>query len=268
MSEGRIGSWGGSALLNVTAAFVLAAMANSLLHELAHAVAGLVQGMAPTVTPFSVDYQPGPTAGQEVVNALAGPVWSLVMGVVLMVLARSWGTGFVRLFWLWLAFMGVMNFAGYLLIAPFVTAGDTARALSLLGAPGWVFVLAALLGAAGQFGLAFLFAGQVKRYTDGIDGEGVLAFRAWAVGTLVVILLTVVELTMVGPPAGAIVAVAAYSFAVGIFAPMQFIFRGRVPPRAKEDLGLDRVSRAGLGVTAAVAAALLVLAAVGGVTLG
>lgn len=86
-----------------------------------------------------------------------------------------------------------------------------------------------------------------------------------------VILLTVVELITVAPPAGAVVAVAAYSFAVGIFAPMQFIFRSRVPPRPREDLRLDRVSRvsrAGLGVTIAVAAALLALAAVGGLTLG
>lgn len=268
MGEGRVGSWGRSALLNAAVAFVLAAMVNSLLHELAHAAAGLAQGLTPTVTPFSVDYRPDPTAGQEIVLALAGPVWSLVMGLALMAVARSWGTGFVRLFWLWLAFMGVMNFAGYLLIAPFVTAGDTARALTLVGAPGWVFVLVAVVGAALQFGLAYLFAGQVSRYTDGVAGERVIAFRAWAVGTLVVILLTVAELVMVGPPAGAIVAVAAYSFAVGIFAPMQFLFRGRVPPQAKEDLGLDRLSRTGLGVTVAVAVALLVLAAVGGLTLG
>jgi hypothetical protein len=74
--------------------------------------------------------------------------------------------------------MGVMNFAGYLLIAPIVPAGDTSRAMNLVEAPVWAFVLVAVLGAAMQFGLAYLFARQVKRYTAGIEGERGLALLA------------------------------------------------------------------------------------------
>jgi hypothetical protein len=256
------------ALLNAAGAFVLAAIVNSLLHESAHAVAGLTQGLTPTLTPFSVSYDPQPTSAQEVITALAGPVWSLVMGAVLLVVARSWGTGFTRLFWLWLGFMGVMNFVGYLEIAPFVSAGDTGRALTLLHAPGWVFILVALLGAAMQFGLAYLFARQVKRYTSGIEDERVLAFRAWAAGTLVVAVLTVLELLLVQPDVGAVVAVGMYALAVGIFAPMQFIFSRRVPRVQLEDLALARSSRTGLAVAALAATAMIILAAVGGVRLG
>ena len=256
------------ALLNATGAFVLAAVVNSLLHESAHAVAGLVQGLTPTLSPFAVHYVPTPTSAQEIVTALAGPVWSLVMGAVLLAAARSWGTGFTRLFWLWLAFMGMMNFVGYMFIAPFVPAGDTGRALALLKAPGWVFILVSLLGAAMLFGLAYLFARQVKRYASGLEGERVLAFRAWAFGTLVTVVLTVTELLLVRPAIGDIVAVGLYAFAVAVFAPMQFIFSRRVPRMPGEELSLARPSRTGLILAGVAVLAVIVLAAVGGVRLG
>ena len=43
---------------NATISFVLAALITSLLHESAHAVAGLVQGLTPTASPFSVELAP------------------------------------------------------------------------------------------------------------------------------------------------------------------------------------------------------------------
>jgi hypothetical protein len=255
-------------VVNAAGAFLLAAMVNSLLHEGAHAAAGLALGLTPTVTPFAVRHDPPPSPGEEVVVALAGPVWSLVMGAVLLVVARSWGTGLTRLFWLWLGFMGVMNFAGYLLIAPIVPAGDTARAMTLLEAPVWAFVLVAVIGAAMQFGLAYLFARQVKRYTSGIEGERGLALLAWGLGTMANLVLSVLELLLVAPGAGAVVAVSFYALAVAVFAPMQFMFSNRVPRVPVEHLPVDRPSRAGLIVTALVAAAMVVLAAAGGVRLG
>jgi hypothetical protein len=178
------------------------------------------------------------------------------------------GNGFARLFWLWLGFMGVMNLVGYIVIAPFVSAGDTGRALTLLHAPGWVFILVSLVGVAMLFGLAYLFARQVKRYTDGIEGERVLAFRAWAIGTLINVVLVTTELLLATPDMGSLVAVGAYAFAVGIFAPMQFIFSRRVPKVPVEDLDLARPSRAGLILTVLAVLAVIVLAAVGGVRLG
>ena len=76
---------------NATISFVLASMVNSLLHESAHAVAGLALGLTPTISPYSVNFQPEGTPTQEVITAAAGPVFSLVLGLVLMALARSWG---------------------------------------------------------------------------------------------------------------------------------------------------------------------------------
>jgi hypothetical protein len=68
---------------------------------------------------------------------------------------------------------------------------------------------------------------------------------------------------------GSLVAVGLYAFAVGIFAPMQFIFSRRVPKVPVEELLVDtQQSRTGLILTVLAVAAVVVLAAVGGVRLG
>ncbi len=249
-----------------TLAFVLAAVVSNTLHEGAHAVAGLAQGLTPTLTPFSVDYTPEGSAHEQVVATAAGPLFSLVLGLVLMRVARSWGHGTARLFWMWLPAVSVMNFAGYLFIAPFAQVGDTGQVLGRLGAPGWLFVLSSVLGALLQLGLARHFAVQVKRYARDLEAERSLAFQPWLLGTLAVLVMGVVQTQLLGAPADVAAVVIAYTLAVGVFAPMQFIFSRRVSA-VPEELALGRLTRPTV-LTVAVAAALVVLAAVGGVRLG
>jgi hypothetical protein len=59
-------------------AIVLTGMVNSLLHEAAHAVAGMAQGLTPTISPFSVSYEPEGTAQQQIIGAAAGPLFARV----------------------------------------------------------------------------------------------------------------------------------------------------------------------------------------------
>lgn len=249
-------------------AFVLAAIINSAVHEGAHAAAALGFGARPTLGPFSVDYDESALdPGAQIVIALAGPVFSLVMGLVVMVIGRNWGRGFGRLFWMWLPFMGVMNFVGYCVIAPVAQVGDTGKALNLLGAPGWVFVVVCLVGVAGQFLLARRFAVEVKRYAIGQAEERQLSFFSWLIGTPVVIVLTVAELVLMHAAPAHFVVVAAYAVAVGVFAPMQFIFSGRVH-NTHEPLALTGAPTTGLIVTALAAAVALVVSGLGGIPLG
>ena len=121
-------------------AFVLAAIVNSFVHELAHATAGLAQGLTPTISPFSVSYTPDGSTDQQIVTASAGPLFSLALGLILIAVSRNWGRGIVRLFWLWLTFMALMNFVGYLMIAPVAQVGDTGKVLKLLDAPAAAYV--------------------------------------------------------------------------------------------------------------------------------
>lgn len=256
-----------SALLaGSTLAFVLAAMVNDTLHELAHAVAGIAVGLTPTVSPFSVEYEPEGTAHQQIITAAAGPLFSLVMGLVLMAVARSWGRGLVRLFFLWLPFMGVMNFAGYCFIAPFAQVGDTGQVMKLLGAPGWSYAAVALVGVAGQFWLGYRFAGQVRRYARTVDEERQLAFIAWIIGTLIMIVLTTVEVIALHVEPAVVFVVVFYSCAVGVFGPMQFIFHQRFAV-GDEVLRLPRVNVTGIVVTVVVAVLLVGLALSGGIRL-
>lgn len=252
---------------SATISFVLASMVNSLLHESAHAAAGLALGLTPTISPFNVDFAPAGSTTQQVVTAAAGPLFSLAMGLVLMTVARSWGRGFARLFWMWLSFMGVMNFAGYCFIAPWARAGDTGKVLALLDAPLAVSLLVGLVGAAAVVWLSRRFAVEVKRYAQDLTTERQLAFRPWLIGTPIIIVLSVAELARFDVPIAPRLLILMYGVALGIFAPMQFIFRDRVH-NALEPLVLERVSVVGLGLTVAVGVLSVVLAGVGGLTLG
>ncbi|HEY5822050.1 MAG TPA: hypothetical protein VIT20_08745 [Propionibacteriaceae bacterium] len=252
---------------NATLAFVLAGMVNSVLHEGAHATAGLILGLGPTISPFSVSYATDGSANEQIITASAGPVFSLVMGLVLMNAARRWGSGFGRLFWMWLSFMGVMNFVGYLFIAPFAQAGDTGKALALWGATTPVFIASALVGVGGQFLLARRFAVEVKRYTRSTTEERQLAYFPWLIGTPIVIVLSLAELLLLAVPPVVLVIVLAYSVAFGIFAPMQFIFRSKVS-NTYEALELRPVYVPGVVATVAVAVVLIALAGAGGLPLG
>ena len=125
---------------------------------------------------------------------------------------------------------------------------------------------------AGLFALAYGFATQVARYAPDLAAERQLAFRAWIIGTAVTMALSLVELLALGAESDAFVVVMMYSLAVGIFAPMQFIFRHRVratsADRPLETLAVDGINRFGVALAAVVAVAMIVLAASGGVSLG
>jgi hypothetical protein len=252
---------------NATLAYVIAAIVNSLLHESAHAVAALALGLTPTISPFSAEVAEQPTDSQQIIVAAAGPVFSLVMGLVLMVVARRWGRGVVRLFWMWLPFMGVMNFVGYCFIAPFAQAGDTGQVLALLKVPGPVFFVVAAVGIGGQFLLARRFAVEVKRYATDKSAERLLAYFPWLIGTPILIVLTLVELLLLEVPVAELVLVAAYSVAFGIFAPMQFIFSDKVR-NTFEALTLRRVNVSAIAVAGLVSVLDVTLAGIGGVRLG
>jgi hypothetical protein len=252
---------------NATLSYVIAAIVNSLAHESAHAVAALALGLTPTISPFSVETAEQPTDHQQIIVAAAGPVFSLVMGLVLMVVARSWGRGVVRLFWMWLPFMGVMNFVGYCFIAPFAHAGDTGQVLALLRVPGPVFFVVAAVGVGGQFLLARRFAVEVKRYAVDQPAERRLAYFPWLIGTPILIVLTLVELLILNVPIAELVLVAAYSVAFGIFAPMQFIFREKAR-NTFEALTLRRVNVPAIVVVVLVSILDVTLAAIGGIRLG
>jgi len=258
-----------SLTISSTVALVAAAVVNSLWHESGHALAALANGLTPTLSSFSVDVAEPTTPQQEIVIALAGPLVSLVMGLVVLRVARNTGSGFGRLFWMWLAFLGVMNFVGYCFIAPFAQGGDTGQALALLNAPVWAFVLVAAVGVVGQLWLARRFAVEVSRYATSTTDQRRLAYFPWLIATAVVVIMTFVELVALQTPALHFAPVLAYGFAFAIFAPMQFIFSRRIRRDPDpEVLAVSPWSRPALALTVLAVVADVVLAVAGGITLG
>lgn len=182
-----------SRLVNSAVAFALAVLVAITLHELAHAVVGVLQGRSPELFAFSVDQGPG-TEAQRLTTALAGPLFSLVSGLAMLAIPLRGLPPFWRLAWLWLGLASVQSFNGYLITGPLVTDGDIGNAWQLLDVPGllsWLgfvvgWVLTFLLGrhAAGRFGELLDEPERVR--TD----LPVMAIYGWLVGTALALVLS------------------------------------------------------------------------------
>ncbi len=132
-----------------SAAFYSAAFfVTVVLHEWAHGIAAWLSGATPVVHTTFVEMEK--EAGSELVHVLAGPLFSLVQGLVLIpVVARIRSRPRLRLFLLWLAYHGLVNFVGYLFTTSFAPGGDLGKAAGLLGLPWWLKLAATGLGLLG-----------------------------------------------------------------------------------------------------------------------
>lgn len=126
-------------LVNATCLYVVAYLATIITHEVAHAVVSVGLGGRPVLynTYVTNTNQALPGLAQGLV-AVAGPLWSLAQGVVLLSWARR---SAVRGLWGLLGLLGgvfgIINFFGYLMIAPLVPGGDTGQLVALLHVPAW-----------------------------------------------------------------------------------------------------------------------------------
>jgi hypothetical protein len=246
---------------NSAAALALAGIVGVALHELAHAVAGLVVGVTPTVYRSTVTYVPVPEVDGRIATAATGPLFSLVLGIVVFLTCRGVGRGFGRLFALWLGLVAMQNFYGYCLIAPIAAEGDSGIVLGLAGAPGWVYAVAVVIGVAGTLLNAQLFAGQVIRYGRDPDELRRLVLFPWLIGTGVLVAFDLLCLLVFTPGVspGASVVVIAGSVAIAIFAPVFTFFYRRMTAPA-DPLALGRPVGPWIGVAVAAAIVLVVFA--------
>jgi hypothetical protein len=122
--------------VNSALAFASAELITAALHEAGHGLAAQALGFSPHIYAF---YENNPTgdARQTLTILAAGPMTSLVLG------ALFWGWylslkprySYARLLFLWLALIGVMKFVNYLIVTPWLTAGDTAHVADVLQWP-------------------------------------------------------------------------------------------------------------------------------------
>jgi len=225
-------------LVNSTIAFAIALPVMITIHELSHALAGVAQGLRPTVFPGQVTYAVPGTTSQQVVTALAGPAASLLTGVAVLLVAPA-VRGFWGLFLLWLGALSVQECTGYLMTAPFLAIGDIGSALRLLAAPGWMYWLVLLVGAGGTVLLGREFTRRLLALAGDGDVAGqlrCLGLFAWLLGAAATLLVALVVSAVSGgsnglfTPVGLVEAVATLTSGIFVFG-VRFFMGARVPGR-------------------------------------
>jgi hypothetical protein len=220
-----------------------------LLHETAHSLASLALGLRAVQYPPAVDTLPAPTGAVDATIALAGPIFSLVSGLILIaVLPRRAGSWWLLLA-TWFGYVSVMEFVGYLMTTPFGSTGDIGHAFAALGWPDVASWVAFVLGGIGMVALARSFSTRAVRWTR--DLYEIRAFTVWtwlfgglAIAALEAVFLTLMETDIDG---AAIVLVMMATFAVGSFAPLvdELLPQGICPDRPRRSAPAGRAWRAG-----------------------
>jgi hypothetical protein len=120
--------------INSALAFASAELLTAALHETGHGLAAQALGFSPRIYAF-FENNPDGTTTQSLIILASGPLASLVLGALF--LALFWKQKphyrFGRLLLFWLAWLGILEFVNYLIVTPWLSAGDTARIADLLG---------------------------------------------------------------------------------------------------------------------------------------
>lgn len=140
----------GSKALFINSAFAFAAaqLLTAAIHEAGHGLVAQSLGFSPRIYAFLEDNPTG-TVQQSLLILAAGPLTSLIVGALFLLWFRSGRAhySYGRLLLFWLAWTGIMTFVNYLIVTPWLSAGDTAKFADLLHWPLWLRYAVAAIGA-------------------------------------------------------------------------------------------------------------------------
>lgn len=145
-------------ILNSAILYIIAFLTTTIIHEFAHALAGLVNNSDPILHHNYVQHFSSDSLGinQLVFIALAGPVTSLVQGLITgWLFIKSKEKKLIHLFLLWFSVLGFNNFLGYLMTGPIFKAGDIGKVYQLLNFSVFGQIILAVLGAAALLFIAY-----------------------------------------------------------------------------------------------------------------
>ena len=127
--------------LAINSIFILVSttIIGNILHEVAHFIMASYFDLQPELHHNYVNYMSdNATKLQNAVIAGIGPILSLTLGVTSLFIAiRILKLSLLKLFMLWLGIGGLINFFGYILIAPIATDGDTGKVFKYWNVPIW-----------------------------------------------------------------------------------------------------------------------------------
>jgi hypothetical protein len=133
--------------VNSALAFAFAELLTAALHETGHGLMAQALGFSPKIYAFYEDNPTG-TVHQSLAILAAGPIASLILGLLFRAWFRSGEPRYSlgRLLLFWMAWLGIMQFVNYLIVTPWLTAGDTAQIADLLHVPVWGRYLVSAFG--------------------------------------------------------------------------------------------------------------------------
>lgn len=181
--------------------YVAAYLATIMLHETAHAVVSWSLGGRPVqYNTWVRNTNPALSTTAELYVALAGPLFSLGQGLILLRYSfRIRQAGNWSLLWLYAGVFGIMNFLGYIVIAPVAHSGDSGQIMNILHVSIWFQWSLALLAFATlniliqQTGPLFLRQLPTAMQADEqqrVAGLQVVLQWPWVVGSLVLVVLS------------------------------------------------------------------------------
>jgi len=144
--------------INSTVLYVIAFLLTTIIHESGHAIIGLINGSEPILHHNYVEHLGIDQLSifQKVSISLAGPLFSLVQGLVVGLLyLKIKKQSFCKLFLLWFSVLGFFNFFGYLMTGPIFKMGDIGKAFLLTNTPLVIQIFIAIIGAAILFYIAY-----------------------------------------------------------------------------------------------------------------
>jgi hypothetical protein len=132
--------------INSTLILVSTTIFSTILHESAHYLTGLFFHLKPVLHHNYVESLRVGTEGQMVIEAAAGPLFSLVFGVLMMLFSiKCIRPSLLKLFFTWLGMGNILIFMGYILIAPIAKQGDTGKVFAYFNSPMYLTITAAVL---------------------------------------------------------------------------------------------------------------------------
>lgn len=187
--------------VNSITLYVIAFLLTTIVHELAHAFAGLLYNGEPVLHHNYVEHLTDHLSiRQQVIIALAGPIASLIQGIIAgIVYFKSKRRGLIELFILWFFILGMFNFLGYLMTGPMFQSGDIGKVHLLLNIPLLIQILIACVGAAILLIVAyklttpFLEFSYEEAWTNSIKSRKSFSFHIlimpWIIGSMLVTVL-------------------------------------------------------------------------------
>jgi hypothetical protein len=177
--------------LRTTVLFFTAYALNTTAHEFAHALTAYSLGLRSTLFHYytNVDFtstEPSP----RVLVAIAGPVFSLMFGLVCWLVYRKTRFKPAKLPWLYLAILGISIFLGNLFAASF--AGDFGTAATILNVDPSIRLVVTILGLALTCAFMYAMGQELMQWSPpGSSRTGAMTYMiAWPalLGTALVIL--------------------------------------------------------------------------------